>query len=405
VTNFYAIGTGITEFSSSTSGNKFNTIQLPGVTTVTHEVGDPTVTAFSTLTMTNSSWNSIEFWNTLKSDAITYERDEHDEIVTDDEGNPVIEANTATFTKTTVPHQLRVVQFVGSTASNECAGRFVLDWIDSIEQNLAAQNPSYTEEDLYAVLNGKRFEAENINWGLPNQTLRITYKDLARIAAFNNGNNGGGLIKGYVMLSDQTELTAVQLNNLISWFGPSVFTKSAKNSSLVVDQNLPYTRITFTDTEIINDQICLREGRRASVRATRFTLSESDDTNYTWMLSATNPNSGVQQTSDAGVLSARLYRGDDGVQYIIADENGTYDDGDGGYDLTVSVIVGGVAQSQTLRIISAKLPTTMNVICSAVPNKTGNNARKFYIDSNIATVGSIFAGRGGNDTWIMYENT
>jgi hypothetical protein len=113
----------------------------------------------------------------------------------------------------------------------------------------------------------------------------------------------------------------------------------------------------------------------------------------------------VQQTSDTGVLSARLYRGDDGVQYIIADENGTYDDGDGGYDLTVSVIVGGVAQSQTLRIISAKLPTTMNVICSAVPNKTGNNARKFYIDSNIATVGSIFAGRGGNDTWIMYENT
>jgi hypothetical protein len=98
---------------------------------------------------------------------------------------------------------LRVVQFVGSTASNECAGQFVLDWIDSIEQNLAAQNPSYTEEDLYAILNNKTFEAENINWGLPNQTLRITYKDLARIAAFNNGNNGGGLIKGYIMLSDQ----------------------------------------------------------------------------------------------------------------------------------------------------------------------------------------------------------
>jgi hypothetical protein len=89
-------------------------------------------------------------------------------------------------------------------------------------------------------------------------------------------------------------LTAVQVNSLISWFGPSVFTKSAKNSSLVVDQNLPYTRITFTDTEIVDGQVCLREGKRTSVRATKFTLSESDDTNHTWMLSATNPNSGVQ---------------------------------------------------------------------------------------------------------------
>jgi hypothetical protein len=102
------------------------------------------------------------------------------------------------------------------------------------------------------VLNTKTLEAENINWGLPNQTLRITYRDLARIAAFNNGNNGGGLIKGYVMLSDNQELTAVQLNNLVNWFGPSVFTKSAKNSSLVVDQNLPYTRITFTGTETVD---------------------------------------------------------------------------------------------------------------------------------------------------------
>lgn len=403
VTDIYAIGTGITEFSSSTSGNKFNTIKLPGVTTTTHSDQDPTTTAFTTFTMTNSSWNTIEFWNTLKSDSISYEYDEDNKIVTDDEGNPVVIANLATFTKTTIPHQLRVVQFVGSTASNECAGRFVLDWIDSIEQNLAQQNPNYTEEDLYAVLNSKTLEAENINWGLPNQSLKITYKDLARIAAFNNGNNGGGLIKGYIMLSDAQEMTAIQLNNLIQWFGPSVFTKSAKNSSLVVDQNLPYTRITFTDTETINDQICLREGKRASVKATKFTLSESDDTDYTWTLSATNPNSGVRQTSEESVLSARLYKGDDGVQYIIADENGTYDDGNGGYDLTVTVYIAGVAQTQTLRIVAAKLPTAMNILCAPIANKTGNNARKFYIDSNIATTGSIFAGKGDRDTWVMYE--
>lgn len=400
ITDFYAIGTGITEFSSSTSGNKFNTIKLPGVTTVTHAVGDPSITAFTTLTMTNSSWNNIEFWNTVKSDTVAYELDENDEVITDSDGNPVIKANAATFTKTSIPYQLRVVQFKGSTASNECAGQFVLDWIDSIEQNLAAQNPSYTEEDLYAVLRTKTLEAENINWGLPEQTLRITYKDLARIAQFNNGNNGSGLIKGYIMLSDAQEMSAIQLNNLVQWFGSSVFTKSSKNSNLVVDQNLPYTRITFTGTKIINGQICLREGNRATVRATKFTLSETDDTNYEWQLTATNPNNNVQQTSSESVLSVQLYRGDDGIQYIIANESGIYADSNGGYDLTVKVFIGGVAQTQTIRIIAASLPDTMDVLCAPVGT---SNARKFYINQNIAPAGSLFSGKTDRDTWVMFE--
>jgi hypothetical protein len=56
------------------------------------------------------------------------------------------------------------------------------------------------------------FEAENINWGIPGQSINITYRDLARIAHFNEGNNSGGKIKGYIMLSDAEPLTAVQLN-------------------------------------------------------------------------------------------------------------------------------------------------------------------------------------------------
>jgi hypothetical protein len=72
--------------------------------------------------MINSSWQSIEFWNTTKSGEIVYVRDENQEIVFDDEGNPVIAANLATFTRTTIPYQINVVQFKGSTASNECAG-------------------------------------------------------------------------------------------------------------------------------------------------------------------------------------------------------------------------------------------------------------------------------------------
>lgn len=54
--------------------------------------------------------------------------------------------------------------------------------------------------------------------------------------------------------------------------------------------------------------------------------------------------------------------------------------------------------------MSAKLPTTMNVLCAAVAGKTGNNARKLYIDSTIAASDPMFAGRGNSDSWIMYEN-
>ena len=51
VTDFYAIGSGITEFISSTSGNNFNTIKLPGVTTTTYSGQPSTITAFNTLSM------------------------------------------------------------------------------------------------------------------------------------------------------------------------------------------------------------------------------------------------------------------------------------------------------------------------------------------------------------------
>jgi hypothetical protein len=159
--------------------------------------------------MQNSSWNTIEFWDTVKSGDITYVRDENDEIVVDDEGNPILVPNIATFTKSTIPTQLSTVQFIGSTARNECAGQFLLDWIDAIDDSLPV---GHTEEDLYAALSTKVFEAENINWGVEGQSISITFNDLARIAHLNEGNNGGGKIKGYIMISDAEPLTAVQLN-------------------------------------------------------------------------------------------------------------------------------------------------------------------------------------------------
>lgn len=104
VTDIYAIGSGITEFVSSTSGNRFNTIKLPAVTTTTYNNADPTYTVFNTFVMENSSWNTIEFWNTSKSGEVVYVLDQNNEPVLDEDNNPVIAASSATFTKTTVPH-------------------------------------------------------------------------------------------------------------------------------------------------------------------------------------------------------------------------------------------------------------------------------------------------------------
>lgn len=384
LTDLYAIGTGITEFVSSTSGNKFNTIKLPAVTTTTHSDSDPTYTVFNTFSVQNSSWQNIEFWNTSKSDSVEYEKDEEGNIITDDDNNPVIKANVATFTKTRIPYQLQTVQFKGSTASNECAGKFLLDWIESIRLHVVEEHPSYTEnqieEALYEELSGKIFEAENINWGVPGQNISISYKDLARIAKFNNGNNSGGLIKGYIILSDNTELTAVQLNNIVNWFGPSVFTKSSKNSGLVVDQSTEYTRITATGTETINNEVCLREGHTAALNATKFMLSESDQLDYLWSVQV-----GQNQTSVGinNVNSVKLQVGDDGVYYLVADPNGSYGD----YYVTVTATYAGISTSLTIKIIAVILPVDIKINTYTV---SGSNARKFYIGQELSNSMEIF---------------
>lgn len=372
VTDVYAIGSGITEFVSSTSGNKFNTIKLPAVTTTTYASQPSTTTVFNTLAMTNSSWQTIEFWNTTKSGDVQYARDEHNEILLDEDNNPIIEAAAATFTKTTVPYQIQTVQFKGSTASNECAGQFVLDWITAIDNSLPS---GHTEEDLYTALASKNFEAENINWGVPGQSISITYQDLARIAHFNNGNNQGGLIKGYIMLSDNQDLTSVQVNNIVEWFGPSVFTKSSKNSGLVVDHSRPYVQITTSGTQVINGEVCLTEGHSCSLTATRFILSEGDNYQYDWSLAV---GQNVQSSGVSQVNSVRFQQGDDGVLYLIAEENGTYGD----YYITVTASQAGVPKMLTIKIIGAVLPDHIDIMLST---NSGGNARKFYLGPELAT--------------------
>lgn len=374
ITDIYAIGSGLTSFMSSTTGNVFNTLKLPGITTTTHSGEADEVVGFTTLTMQNSSWNTIEFWNTTKSGDIQYITDEHGDTAYGDDNLPILAPNNATFTKTTIPSTLSTVQFRGSTASNECAGQFLLDWIDSIDASLPV---GHTEQDLYDALANKTFEAENINWGVPGQSISISYNTLARIAHMNNGNNSGGVIRGYIMISDSTALTSTQLAKITEWFGPSVFSKSSRNSNLVVDQATTYVRIAATTGVFTQGaDICLKEGDSATLMATKFMLSETDQSEYTWSMVLGQVGSMSDQDE---VNSVKLVQGDDGLIYLQSIKAGIYGD----YYVTICALKSGMAPEYlTIKIIGSILPDHIEI---GTQQKAVANARPFYLNDQLGT--------------------
>jgi hypothetical protein len=91
-----------------------------------------------------------------------------------------------------------------------------------------------------------------------------------------------GSISGYVCLKkelsdgQEVQLTTQQLAQIKNWFGDSVFDRNS--SGLIVDHILSnsYAQITLGgDVRVINDEIYLNEGGRASLNATKFQLADS----------------------------------------------------------------------------------------------------------------------------------
>ena len=107
VSEFIAMGSKLSSFTSAPSGNRFDKIYLPS-------------NIISSFNMSNSSWNDLSFWETTD--------------INDETGE-------ATFTKVNIPSSITVVSFTGSTASNACSATFVKEWIASIE----AANPGVAD--------------------------------------------------------------------------------------------------------------------------------------------------------------------------------------------------------------------------------------------------------------------
>jgi hypothetical protein len=97
----------------------------------------------TTLYMRNSSWNTIEFWDTATPTSTTVGLvDEHNEPIINPNTNQqeTVTKNTTTITKHNynndysynIPSTLTTVSLLGSTGRYKCSKDFVLNWINSI---------------------------------------------------------------------------------------------------------------------------------------------------------------------------------------------------------------------------------------------------------------------------------
>ena len=359
--NLYAVGTGLISFITSMSGNKFSVLRLPSAT-----VKDGNVTNYlQSMTLIDSTWEDLSFWTTETTSTVT----SHTE--TDDEGNvtEVIEANPAVFTNTGIPATMKTIVMEGSTASNLCAAELVMGWLKAIEESVAAANPALTgdalEASLLETLKGYTLRAENIRWGTADVPVKVSYKDLSRMAALNQGNNQNANLKGYILISDKTQLTSVQLTQLREWFGESVFNKSNINSGLIIDQQLGETYVQINVggdaysgvDENHEEAVFLREGGTATLNATQFLLSESSET-YNWSIS-----------SESVGYSASLTEGADGIMRLTAHEGAI-----GDYVLTVTAFKDNVSRSVNIHVVGVTYPTDWHF---GVREANGTPLRKF----------------------------
>lgn len=354
ITTFYAMGCDhANEFKTANAGNKFADLRLP--------------TSVRTIEMINSSWENFTFWN---STAISNTR--------------------ASYTKVQgVPASVNNVKFKGTTGRNECSAKFVKDWIDSIEAKIINDNPGYTTEEveaaLWTELGTKTFQAEQINWGAGN--TKFYYKDLIRLSKF--GKDGMLYnIRGYIIISDLTELTSAQLTELQNIFGPNVFNIGTTTSNLVVDQNLGYVRIGVSGATVdqTTGHIQIAEPNSANLTATSFTLSGNQFENYVFgaQHNLSNLTEGQylwavmdNNNASSSYKSLRLVKRANGLIQIQSSEG---DFGNYSADVIVYYKSGNTVSNDTLSIdvIGVTYPTDF------IFGYDGQNPRQFLYTTSIA---------------------
>lgn len=327
--NIYAIGSGFTTLTSSTLGNNYDNLYLPGETIVIDTNNESTTrNGVTSINVINTKWENITFWSTTyhqsSTQTVLYVDDENNPIL-DDEGHEIYisKPTVSTFNRMTrIPKNFNTISFKGSTATNSCSIRFILDWFNSIEYYVSQENPGLTGDELenkvleYISTNCKAV-IENIRWnygksiGNPDY-ISITYKDVVRLGYLNgapdeegHGVNykSGSNLNGYIKIEGD-RMTSSQLSRLTNLFGENVFNINSTGMNVVIDQESTYAQISVSGAiRIENDDIVSDEGVKIKFKCTSFLLSSENVDDYIW--SASNVL-GHTFTSSAGGFTKDL---------------------------------------------------------------------------------------------------
>ena len=316
--NFYAMGSTLTNFYSSDSGNSFEDVELPS-------------TVYQ-INMKNSTWNNLTFWDTTPGQGVSATITKHATILSSGTSN--------------VPSSLMELHLLGSTGRTKESLILVRNWLKSI---VADRGESALSE--YTL------EMDDVNWSpsvINNDEDLLTYDELRLISLTDHH------IRGYVMLQRQSgeDLTASQLTEIRTWFGDSVFTKGS--SGLVVDYKHNYIQINIGgDVTIIDGEVYLEEGKRAMLSATQFLLSDTPNENYVWGMSSTE-NGQPEQVARLLILNSQDTA--DNKTYLVARES----DMNADYDVWLKVTAGGTIYSACLHIIGVKYPQNIKIDATRV---------------------------------------
>ena len=319
IKNVYAMGSGITNFWSSQSGNNFEVLELPS-----------TISIFD---VNNTTWNALSFWDAS-----------------------IDESNNAVITRHNgVPSAIQTLRLNGTSCQNFNSIQLVRQWLNAI---VATEGT--------AGLPNHTLEADKIYWtadSVGGQANLLTYDELELISQLNGeadpvtGRKNHNL-KGYIVLKNEndTHLTTEQLTQIRTWFGDSVFSKNS--SGLVIDHMLEYVQINVGgDIQITGGELYLYEGQRASLSATKFALAENDSEDGIWTVSYATEQI-VPSTTGIGERGIRIISSEDsadGHTYLQTSES----QAGGNYDIKVWYTSQGQSSNVTIHMLGVQYPSNL----------------------------------------------
>lgn len=435
-----AAGSGLRALTSAV-GTNYDTLELPD-----------TITSIS---FNSTTWDTskLSFWTLTSGSVVTHT---YTQEVTDEQGNIVYEQDGVTpqmeeyqvteitssqYDKydlndinivTSIPRSLISVSFKGTTGKNLCARQFVVDWINSIikwgtqdwNNNVNDIQNETTEVDgetvlryptlddyLESLFRARQLQVENIYWNnvlIPGLSLQQLYW----ISRFNNIDydnipaqhpNITNFASGYVVITDNQEISNIQASELTTWFGSGVF--RLNSGGLVIDQPLNnYTAISIGNPAyVVNGEIYLKEGERAQISATKFRLQANlGQTTFNLTLNSSDtPRPTLIYPAGSGRTACAIQEdavGEDHFYYLQ-----TYPNSTGlGYD--INLISGGT--TLPIHIVPLDYPEA-EVLTVDGYNKAANYGSvssefMYYKDVNLFVLG---ARTGVKEFGILFKET